>query len=501
MKLKSYLLAGLATLALSACNEDFGDWQQQATNSQGATVTFGEGSVTEVGVIDFATIEEGAPIQVCTIVPPTSSIEESDIFYTITLGEGDNAQAFTLNADGTMAYDDLKSYVEGTYGKAPKENVIKAVVTSEIGSKETKTRFTSEQFNVTAKPDAPWIDPEGYYVVGSIDGWTCTRKAEYFMSNGGGDVYEKPEFSVTLEGLDGEVQFKVVPASGFDSEGTMASGNWSIALSGLTENPQEGMEGHFSYNNAGNNFKFTADGSAYKFYVITFNLMEGTYTIKGMNWPEFFYVIGGNGGSQADWNTPRALRSQIGSDGSYNGIYEGFYYLDGEFKFRPNVDNWNDDIEYSEDQTEGTAIGTNNVEYTYFTGSLANTAGGPNFPAQTGFFHIILDMNTKEYKLIPIANVGIIGDAQPGGWNEDTDMTWNSDECCWEVTCNLKENGNIKFRGNDNWNNEDGNWGGTLASPENGSNNIGFTEKTGNYLIKFYPSYDGNNKATVTLAE
>lgn len=502
MKLKSYLLAGLATLALSACNEDFGDWQQQATNSQGATVSFGPGSVTEVGVIDFAEIAADEPVKVCTIVPPTSSLEDATVSYKITLGEGDAAKTYTINADGTMAYNDLKSFVEGTYGKAPKENVINAVITQVIGEEATKTRFVSDVFNVTAKPDAPWIDPAGYYVVGSIDEWTCTRKEAYFMSNGGGDVYEKPEFSVTLEGLDGVVQFKVVPSSAFDSNGTMAAGNWDIALSGLDADPQEGMEGHFSYNNAGNNFKFIADGSAYKFYVITFNLMEGTYTIKGMNWPEFFYVIGGNGTSKADWNTSRPLRSQVGADGSFNGIYEGFYYLDGEFKFKPNAGDWTDDIEYSGDQTEGTASGSSGAEYTYFTGSLAKTDGGPNFPAQAGFFHIILDMNTKEYKLIPITSVGIIGDAQPGGWNEDTNMTWNADECCWEVTCELKQNGNIKFRGNDSWNDEDGNWGGSLASPINGSNeNISFAEKTGNYLIKFYPSYDRNNKATVTAIE
>ena len=53
-------------------------------------------------------------------------------------------------------------------------------------------------------------------------------------------------------------------------------------------------------------------------------------------------------------------------------------------------------------------------------------------------------------------SVGIIGDATPGGWDEDTNMT---DEGNGVYTINVElTDGLVKFRANDNW---DLNWGGT----------------------------------------
>ncbi len=59
MKIKSYLLAGLATFALASCDESFNDWAEQATNTQGDAVAFGNGAVKPVDLIDFANVPEG----------------------------------------------------------------------------------------------------------------------------------------------------------------------------------------------------------------------------------------------------------------------------------------------------------------------------------------------------------------------------------------------------------------------------------------------------------
>ncbi len=57
-KIKSYLLAGLATFALASCDDSFNDWSEQPGNPQGEAVAFGNGSVAAVDVIDFAQITE-----------------------------------------------------------------------------------------------------------------------------------------------------------------------------------------------------------------------------------------------------------------------------------------------------------------------------------------------------------------------------------------------------------------------------------------------------------
>lgn len=51
-----------------------------------------------------------------------------------------------------------------------------------------------------------------------------------------------------------------------------------------------------------------------------------------------FYEVGAESG----WNTPHPL---YGPEG--DGKYEGWYYLNGEFKFRPNADNWDNAYGYT----------------------------------------------------------------------------------------------------------------------------------------------------------
>lgn len=53
MKIKSYLLAGLATFAFASCDDSFNDWSEQPGNPQGEAVAFGNGSVAAVDVIDY----------------------------------------------------------------------------------------------------------------------------------------------------------------------------------------------------------------------------------------------------------------------------------------------------------------------------------------------------------------------------------------------------------------------------------------------------------------
>jgi len=47
-------------------------------------------------------------------------------------------------------------------------------------------------------------------------------------------------------------------------------------------------------------------------------------------------------------------------------------------------------------------------------------------------------------------------------------MTYNESEGCWEADVTFT--GQFKFRGNGNWDNADGNFGGTLDNIINGSN-------------------------------
>ncbi|MDT0641246.1 SusF/SusE family outer membrane protein [Zunongwangia sp. F363] len=67
----------------------------------------------------------------------------------------------------------------------------------------------------------------------------------------------------------------------------------------------------------------------------------------------------------------------------------------------------------------------------------------------TGSYRITVNMNTMTWMAEPYS-FGIIGPATPGGWDSDTDMTYNYQEGYWEYTGELSA-GALKFRLNDAW--------------------------------------------------
>lgn len=112
MKFK-YLFLGFAALLMTACDKDFDDWGQQGGNEQGSAVTFGNGSVAEVALINFGEIpEDQDSVQVCAITAPTSSYSQTSNKYSITLNAtdtGGNSYSETLDLDDEGRVDRVGS--------------------------------------------------------------------------------------------------------------------------------------------------------------------------------------------------------------------------------------------------------------------------------------------------------------------------------------------------------------------------------------------------------
>lgn len=127
--------------------------------------------------------------------------------------------------------------------------------------------------------------------------------------------------------------------------------------------------------------------------------------------------------------------------------------IDGAAKFRQD-DSW--DVNWgSSDFPKGTG-----------------TQGGDDIPVFAGDYMISFNSNTGEYCFDVISNVGIIGDATPGGWDMDTDMYEDqNDSTKFFTTLDLTQGG-AKFRADNDWAR---NWGGpdfpsgvgTLSSADN----------------------------------
>ena len=174
-------------------------------------------------------------------------------------------------------------------------------------------------------------------------------------------------------------------------------------------------------------------------------------------------------GAYQGWS-PGAEVGRLYSYG-FNSVYEGILRIvetadnNGEFKLTP---------EASWDEAWGGSLTLEGKNYS------GTTDGGDNFKVEPGTYKLKVDVNAQTISLEPTDDWGIIGDATPGGWDADTDMTYNGQKQAWEITTDLLA-GELKFRANDGW---DLNYGDTGADGtiEAGGDNIAVT--AGNYTIR-----------------
>lgn len=425
------ILYGLTLMAaMASCTEDYKDWASPVNNPQEPTKSV-EVSVTSAGSINLANAEES--IQLFT--PSVVVSDEAVSTYTVELyadAEGARKE-LTADGEGKVLAADLQDAVVSLCGARPVERSLFMDITCLTNIAGQSIQNFSKNVAIKITPEAPFIDPAGYYVVGNIDGWTCTRVDDFHMVNNGGDVYENPEFTVTIAAVAGvdPYEVKFVPSSAFKEDGTIE--NWGIALSALPDVDEIANKGSFSYNNAGGNIKFAAAEGA-KFYTIKANLLEGTYEVTSLSFNPFVYFIGATDG----WSN--AEQKLALTDDS--GIYTGYLYCadpngwGNEFKFQKVPGDW------------GTEINSGHM-----TGGISGdfADGGGNFKATAGegVYYVTLNLNANTLNGIFVNKMGIIGDFN--GWSGDVEMTWNATDYCFEATgAGVTANG-WKFRINADW--------------------------------------------------
>ena len=440
--------------AITACTDDYKDWSEPKSVAQESPVTFGDGSVASVGTIDFRTLE-AEMVQVCNINAPSASVEGYAPEYKITLSTEEDLIApatYDITTDGYMSAQDLQRYVEDSYGKRPEERVVQGVLSVWETSSATSIRMSSKEFAITAIPEAPEIE-ETYYLTGNFNGWDNSN-TDYAMTNGGGDVYENPIFTCTFAApadLAEDIQFKVTPAS------KIGTGDKSKCLS---LDPED--EHKFQYSSEGPNFVITYVPDAL-FYRVTFDMMNMTWEAVALSFNEYIYEIGNESG----WSTPHALRSPAS-----DGAYKGYYYLDGQFKFKPNENDWDGDWEW---------LGDNRIGQ-----------GDDNCPDPgAGFYEINVDLTSMTYELVAINQIGLIGDFN--SWGGDVDLTYNRETGAWEVKGVELPKGSVKFRVNADW---AINFGGDVNGLTQDGPNINIA--AGTYDISLILSTEGNHKAVFT---
>lgn len=118
-----------------------------------------------------------------------------------------------------------------------------------------------------------------------------------------------------------------------------------------------------------------------------------------------------------------------------------------------------------------------------------------------GYYTVDIDIAARSYSITPYdasgattyTTIGIIGDATPGSWDSDTEMTQSAfDSHIWYLNNVNLQNGFLKFRADNAW---DINWGsdtefsgfGTQDGPNipvtKGTYNVWFNDLTGGYML------------------
>lgn len=469
--IKKILLGMTLLMSMVSCTEDYTDWGNPQSNPKEEAVSFGNGSVTPVDVINLADVKT-EKVKVASIVAPTSS----NAAYTPNYKINFDGQSFDIDADGNMATAELTSYIVDKWGKRPTERDIDATLDAWVSNGSTAVKMTtSATFQVKAIPEAPVIE-DGYYLVGdmfnveavgdapAVDGWN-TVSAKQAFKHSDKDVYDDPVFTITFETTKANQYWKIIPKKNVD-----AGNFWAAGVVGPKVD-DDSMTGLLTNGDA----KAGKIAKAGK-YKLTIDMMDYSYTLEEVNYDPFIYFIGSTDG----W---KSNDQKLALVDDAKGVYTGYVYLADpnaagfEFKFQRAQGNWD------------TAIGAGT--FVSFGGAAIGVDNG-NIGVNAGEGVYYMDVNLSEGTITAtkIETMGMIGGFNK--WAGDAPMTWNAEEYCFEATNVGVTADGWKFRVNGGW---DINLGGSLNNLTAGGGNITVAGNT----VKLYPTRKTNDNIYCTV--
>lgn len=467
--IKKILLGMTLLMSMVSCTEDYTDWGNPQSNPQEEAVSFGDGSVTPVDVINLANVKT-EKVKVASIVAPTSS----DAAYTPTYKINIGGRAFDIDAEGNMAKADLVNYIVDKFGKRPTERDIDATLDAWVSNGVTAVKMaTSEKFQIKAIPEAPVID-EGYYLVGDmfttedgVNGWNTISDKQTFKHSDK-DVYEDPIFTITFETTKADQYWKIIPKANVDAGNTDAS---AAGVVGPKVDGEDSMTGSLTNGDA----KAGKIAKAGK-YKLTLNMMDYTYTFEEVKYDPFIYFIGAADG----W---KSSDQKLALVDEAKGVYTGYVYVADpngaglQFKFQRVAGSWDNEIN----------AGTFN---TFSDAATTNENGNIGVNAGEGVYYFDVNLGEGTIKATKVETMGIMG--QFNGWSSDAVMAWNAEEYCFEATNVGVTADGWKFRVNGGW---DINLGGSLNNLTAGGDNITVAGNT----VKLYPTRKTNDNIYCTV--
>ena len=449
-----YSLAVLASVSLASCNGDYDDWAQPQHNPQEASaakygITFTAGPEAECNMPD----EDGV-INLVTVNSTDANVEGYTLKDLKVNGEAIKGEAVGNNIQvNAVELEKILCKQNNSRASVARDINVESKVSVNLASGDAVAINTVGTTTAKLKPTpTPAIDPNGYYMLGHLNGKDDWDNTDPVWMN---------------EVSDGVYQAKVTTAKDknwfkFFEGSKFVSGDWDAINSGALgckDNGCEDASGYIYYTGDkwGELQTLVIPGAGT--WIVTLDMNNLTYSVG----KPILYMAGDANG----WNQIDILNSD---DGVH---FTGYMYLNQNgFKFctQPNWD------------------GTN-----YGGAFFGQESDNIMMTQEAGFYQVDVDLSAKTYTLTPFS-IGIIGNATPKGWDGDTEMTYNPEERCWELKNVELTDGEMKFRHTNDWNL---NWGGPLDALVHDGDNIAVA--AGTYDIKLEVNWaEGTAKCEMT---
>ena len=457
-------MSALVVLLAASCQDAENEFAGPQAYPKEDAITVPGFTASSTSAIDLAT--DAASVDVFNLsdaaLPEGFALGTARIVIEPTDVEAEATEIAT-DVDGMASVADLQALVESTYGKRPVNRAFKAQVYVDAIKDGQAVLIDAGVIDVNLTPKAPQIS-DAYYIIGEPGAWDPSDITLKF-NHSGNDVYGDPVFTITIPVADndgdGNMWFAISDAIAAEAYSTSGGKDWSKVIGcaeGNGNNTEEGKVARRAEIGNDGSFMIPVDGTA-KYIRITLNMMDYSYKIEKLNFAEFIYERGDNNG----WGG-YALHGP-----NFDGVYYGAMKLNTMFKFCGDASDWN--------------LAGN---WGYSADGILGENSNDNIPCTSGFYMITADIANMTYKLTPFTKIGIIGDGQPGGWNNDTFMTYDETNHCWVATgVALTAGGSIKFRSDAAWDNV--NIGGASLDKLvfNSNDNISVTT-SGTYTVKLY---------------
>ena len=450
-----YSLAVLASVSLASCNGDYDDWAQPQHNPQEASaakygITFTAGPEAECNMPD----EDGV-INLVTVNSTDANVEGYTVKDLKVNGEAIKGEAVGNNIQvNAVELEKILCKQNNSRASVAHDINVESKVSVNLASGDAVAINTVGTTTAKLKPTpTPAIDPNGYYMLGHLNGkddWDNTDPV--WMNKVSDGVYQAKVTTAKDKNW-----FKFFEGSKF------VSGDWDAINSGALgckDNGCEDASGYIYYTGDkwGELQTLVIPGAGT--WIVTLDMNNLTYSVG----KPILYMAGDANG----WNQIDILNSDDGVN------YKGYMYLNQNgFKFcsQPNWD------------------GTN-----YGGAFFGQESDNIMMTQEAGFYQVDVDLSAQTYTLTPFT-IGIIGNATPNGWAGDTDMTYNPEERCWELKNVELTDGEMKFRHTNDWSL---NWGGPLDALVHDGDNIKVAE-AGTYDIKLKVNWaEGTAKCVMT---